>query len=654
VKKARRVLAVCLLLGMTATYGGAAAEDIRSPLEPGKWAVGFKVLAERDGARPLRDGRGRPVQIAVWYPAAKTAGARMTYRNYFLLTASENDPEKTPREADRKKAIEGFESFLASAGVTKSDSARLLAAPMRAVRNAAPAAERSPLVVVAQGNGQSAHDQAFLAEYLAGHGYVVATSPSPTRISGPMKSEEDITAKAEEQAADLAFAIEALKTWAPVRPGAAGLIGHSFGARSALLVATSRPDIGALVSLDGGIGSKKGAGLLERSHLFDAKKMTAPLLHFYEEADPFMAPDFTLLRSLEPGERFMVRVPDIHHIHFTSIGKLISVAPSLAKATKAGEGTRRSSEAVWRSTLSFLDAAMKESGSHTKGWTPSDPDILKMETLENAPASAWVRGPQGRLRVDDGGRDGPPVLFVHGNGGNRTQWAGQLEHLRARGPRGPQGPLPRPTTRAAAFDLRGMGESEPAANADYSVEGFAEDVAAVADALGLERFVLVGHSYGGAVAAAYAGKHPDRLAGLVFADVAGDIRNPPPKQAEALKRGFEPDHYEDFTRRWFEAILVKATDATKAAVMRSLRATPREVFIAASSGLYGFDPLGAMAPYRGPSLHIASFLADSPQAIHRAFPEMQVRVIPDASHWLMLDRPEEFNRLLDEFLRSLN
>ena len=628
-----------VLFVLLASYAGAAA-DIRSALEPGKWAVGFRVLALRDAARPLGDGRERPVQIAVWYPAAKTSGARMAYRDYFLLTASESDPEKTPREADRKKAIEGFESFLASAGVTKSDAARLLATPMRAVRNAAPAAERFPLVVIAQGNGQSAHDQAFIAEYLAGHGFVVATSPSPTRISGPMKSEEDITAGAEEQAADLVFAIEALETWPPVRPGSAALVGHSFGARSALLVATSRRDIGALVSLDGGIGAKTGAGLLERSRLFDAKKMTAPLLHFYEEADPFMAPDFTLLRSLEPGERFVVKVPDIHHIHFTSVGALIPVAPSLAKATKAGEGTRRSSEAVWRSTLSFLDAAMKEPGSHAKGWTPSDPDILKMETFESAPASAWGRGPQGRLRVDDGGHGGVPVLFVHGNGGNRTQWAAQLEHLRA-------------TTRAAAFDLRGMGESEPAANADYSVEGFAEDVAAVADALGLERFVLVGHSYGGAVAAAYAGKHPGRLAGLVFADVAGDIRNPPAAQAEALRRGLLPENYEDFTRRWFEGILARGTDATKDAVMKSLRATRPEVFIAATTGLYRFDPVAALAPYRDPRLHIASYLAGKPAAIDRSFKDMPVRVVPDASHWLMMDRPEEFNRFLDEFLAGV-
>jgi pimeloyl-ACP methyl ester carboxylesterase len=612
----------------------------RERLEPGHWGVGFRVLAERDAGRPLEDGRSLPVQIAVWYPAAKASGARMTYRDYFLLTASETHPEKTPWKAERRMAIEGFESFLASVGVTQSDAARLLATPMTAVRAAGPAAERFPLVLIAQGNGQSAHDQAFLAEYLASHGYVVATSPSPARLTGPMKSEEDIPSKAEEQAADLVFAIKALRTWPSVRPGAAALVGHSFGARSALLVAMSERDIAALVSLDGGIGAKTGAGMLERSRLFDTKKMTAPLLHFFEESDPFMAPDFTLLRSLGPGERFVVRVPDVRHIHFTSIGALISVAPSLAKATSANERTRWSYEAVCRSTISFLDAAVKESGSTKKGWTPSNPDTLKMESFESAPAGPWIQGRQGRLRVDDGGHGGLPVLFVHGNGGNRTQWAAQLEHLRG-------------TRRAVAFDLRGMGESAPAGNADYSVPGFAEEVAAVADTLGLERFVLVGHSYGGAVVAAYAAKHPERLAGLVFTDVAGDIRNPPPAQAEALRRGLLPENYEDFTRRWFEGILVKGTDATKTAVFRSLRTTRPEVFIAATNGLYTFDSAAALAAYRGPRLHIASYLADNPIAIHRGFKDMPVRVIRDASHWLMMDRPEEFNRLLDAFLAGV-
>src|SRR5579872_4110669 len=122
-----------------------------------------------------------------------------------------------------------------------------------------------------------------------------------------------------------------------------------------------------------------------------------------------------------------------------------------------------------------------------------------------------IRGPQGRLNVDDGGRgDAVPVLFVHGNGANLEQWRAQLDHLR-------------PSRRAIAFDLRGMGESDLPANGDYSVAAMADDVQAVADALHLRRFVIVGHSYGGAVVAMYAAKHPERVAGVVFADAAGNV-----------------------------------------------------------------------------------------------------------------------------------
>jgi len=265
---------------------------------------------------------------------------------------------------------------------------------------------------------------------------------------------------------------------------------------------------------------------------------------------------------------------------------------------------------------------------------------LLLAVLVGPAGGSWIEGPQGRLRVDDGGRGGIPVLFIHGNGGNRTQWKAQLEHLRA-------------TRRAVAFDLRGMGESEPAGDADYSVAGFSRDVAAVADALGLDRFVLVGHSFGGAVVADYAGRHPGRVAALVFADVAGDIRDTPDKALAALRDGLLPEHYEDFTRRWFQGILAGGTDATKSAVLRSLAATRREIFTGATMGLYVFDPVSALAPYRGPRLHIASFLADNPAAIHHTFKDIPVQIIRGASHWLMLDCPDAFNRVLDAFLVSI-
>ena len=69
-----------------------------------------------------------------------------------------------------------------------------------------------------------------------------------------------------------------------------------------------------------------------------------------------------------------------------------------------------------------------------------------------------------------------------------------------------------------ALDLRGHGNSDPALQGDDSIESMAEDIDDVVNALGLQRFVLVGHSMGGSVSIAYAGIHPEKVAGLLLAD----------------------------------------------------------------------------------------------------------------------------------------
>ena len=137
---------------------------------------------------------------------------------------------------------------------------------------------------------------------------------------------------------------------------------------------------------------------------------------------------------------------------------------------------------------------------------------------EPAPGeSLWIAGPPGNLYVRDGGGGEPdalPVLFLHSLAGNGGQWALQLDHLRRH-------------RRAVALDLRGHGESDPAEDGDYSIAGLAADVAAAADQLGLRRFVLAGHSLGASVAIEYAGRHPERVAGLLLVDPNGDLSRVP-------------------------------------------------------------------------------------------------------------------------------
>jgi dienelactone hydrolase len=324
----------------------------------GKHAVGLEVAALEDPSRP-REGKPRPIQMTLWYPAEKGGQEDLTFGDYVTLLASELGPA-SPEQV--RETVEEHASFLRDRAKMSGDEVeRWLARPMRAVPRAPPLTGAVPLVLVAQGNGNSASDQAVLCELLASHGFAVATSPSPTRITGPMKDNSDIAKTAEDQTLDLAILAKAARERPFVAkvPDRTALVGHSFGARSALLYAMQNGAV-ALVSLDGGIGTKTGQDELRKSRFFDAARAKLPILHIYEQLDAFMAPDFTLLRSLPGADVRLVRATHLHHMHFTTVGDAAGQFPALAKVTQADARTTQAYTDVANATVAFLEAALAD------------------------------------------------------------------------------------------------------------------------------------------------------------------------------------------------------------------------------------------------------------------------------------------------------
>ncbi|MFP2907069.1 alpha/beta fold hydrolase [Pyxidicoccus sp. 3LFB2] len=249
-----------------------------------------------------------------------------------------------------------------------------------------------------------------------------------------------------------------------------------------------------------------------------------------------------------------------------------------------------------------------------------------------------VQGPAGRLVVTDSGEGGLPVLFVNSNAGSREQWAAQQAHLKQR---------------SVSFDLRGMGNSDLDPQGRYGAKEMAEDVNAVADALGLKRFVLVGHSFGGTVAGEYAIRWPERLAGLVFVDTAGTMQPLTPEQVTWFRDGMRPETYRDFMDTWFAPILQNAKPHTRESVMRWLHSTPREVVLGALQSILTYNSDPVFERYKGPvhTLVVDAFI--QPNAYHLLYPGIAHTVFTGVSHWLMMDTPEEFNAALDAFLATL-
>lgn len=266
-----------------------------------------------------------------------------------------------------------------------------------------------------------------------------------------------------------------------------------------------------------------------------------------------------------------------------------------------------------------------------------EPDPRRRSPYPSTPL--WVDGPAGDLFVDDGGdgdRAGLPVLFVHGLGGTSAHWRAQLDALR-------------PQRRALALDLRGHGRSQEPAAPDYSIAAFADDVTAVADEAGLDKFVLAGHSLGAAVAIEVAARVPERVAGLFLVDPNADQTRVPRREVDAFLQALAADPQGEL-RSQFKQLLVGAAPDDAERVLDDLASAPPEALVAALESAFAFSPVAALARYPGPRLALVSGYNSLPASLHRLVPDLPVRLLSGASHWLMLDRPDEVGEALAELL----
>ena len=254
---------------------------------------------------------------------------------------------------------------------------------------------------------------------------------------------------------------------------------------------------------------------------------------------------------------------------------------------------------------------------------------------------AQIAGPAGNLNVDDGGSGGSPVVFIHSSGGNTTHWSAQLAHLRK-------------TRRALALDLRGHGLSQSPKDGDYQLVSQAGDIDAVVNQAGIRKFVLVGHSMGGSVAIAYAGLHPDRVAGLLIVDSGGDPKQFPEEQKQQMIKAMESDAYASVTESYWKQLLVGSAPGVQERVMKDMQRMPKEMVISQVKELFWFDPKPALGRYHGPKLSVITPGNDTKFSLHKLQSEFPHMVVTGTGHWVHLDKPEEFNRILDEFLITVD
>ncbi len=263
-----------------------------------------------------------------------------------------------------------------------------------------------------------------------------------------------------------------------------------------------------------------------------------------------------------------------------------------------------------------------------------------------------IDGPNGRLHYLDEGAGAPAVVLLHAFPLSAAMWEPQIAALS-------------PHHRVVAMDLRGFGGSDvPPDRSAYSVDGWADDVAALVERLGLGPVVLGGLSMGGYVAFAFVRRHRAALAGLVLADTrpaadTPEVRAKREHQQRLLEEeGVSPDVAAGLLEPLVGPTATRRAEALRRAhellaanrpegVIGGLEAMKKRPDSTADLGAIDVPTLVVVGEQDQPSP------PDVAEKMAAAVPNARLVVVPDAGHLSNVENPEAFNQALEGLLRQL-
>lgn len=161
-------------------------------------------------------------------------------------------------------------------------------------------------------------------------------------------------------------------------------------------------------------------------------------------------------------------------------------------------------------TLAFVVVALTAASFGVVGCAHRDIPYATLDQKYGLEGSRWFEAEPGLSihYIDEGPRDAPALIVVHGFAASLHAWRPWADRLRD-------------NYRLISLDLPGHGLSRAPKNYRASLDANVALIDQLATQLGIERFVIAGNSMGGAVAWRYAMLHPDRLRGLVLVNAAG-------------------------------------------------------------------------------------------------------------------------------------
>ena len=247
-----------------------------------------------------------------------------------------------------------------------------------------------------------------------------------------------------------------------------------------------------------------------------------------------------------------------------------------------------------------------------------------------------------RIHYETTGRGRPAVVLVHCWTCDSSFWRDEVARLAK-------------SRQVATLDLAGHGRSGRTRR-DYTMEAFGEDVKAVADALKLDRMVLVGHSMGGAVILEAAKRLGDRVVGLVPIDTLVDVDQPTdPKETDALIAKMRADYRGETTAFLRQYLFAPTTPPAVAdRVVAQTTSFPVEIALSALRNNWNYQAAPGFEAVKVPIVAVnGDRFPTNFDANRRHAPQFDALIMKGVGHYPMLEDPARFGTLLDEALRKV-
>ncbi len=251
--------------------------------------------------------------------------------------------------------------------------------------------------------------------------------------------------------------------------------------------------------------------------------------------------------------------------------------------------------------------------------------------------SRFARFENTKVHYLTSGKGERALIFVHGWACNAESWRGQSGSF--------------PSQRVIIIDLPGHGESDKP-HVDYTIDYFARSIAAVMADARIKSAVLIGHSMGAPIVGHFYRLYPEKTLGLVIVD--GAMRPFLPREAmERLVIQLRAN-YPAAAAQMIDQMLTPVRDPRlRSEIRAAMLSTPDHVAISAMSGMAdenAYEPGPMKVPVLAGLVKSHPWPTDIEQFLRSLAPRLELHMLDDVSHFLMMGKPREFNQALQAFL----